>query len=424
MNRRKFIKTASYSSASLVACNSLAPIQSSKSNFELSPDNPLAINMWDFAWLFRHYKGGGMEDWDKALDELVERGYNALRIDCFPQFVAKDNNGETKESYYSPKKGWRPALWDNQYSITVTPRKSLIEFLTKCQERDIYIGLSSWFLDHATGITRAFKTVEDVARAWDETLQFIQENNLMKNVVYVDLLNEFPLWNGYSYMWLNKKLDKYKSDNIGNVSGAKYDFLNEKGKRFNDQQIGIYNDFINQLIGILSPKWPELKFFASQTNTLNVPWQDLDVSQFSVLDIHCWFVYNKEFSSYTNYFQDIHILRNDLNFKKSATKINEYWSQNKKSLIGWMEDQIIERKTKANELKVPYGNTEGWGTVMWMDHPDLDWSFTKQTGIACAELGRKHGYAFNCSSNFNHPHFGLWDEVAWHQEVTKIIKNV
>ena len=385
---------------------------------------PLAINMWDFAWMMRHYKGGGMEDWDKALDELVERGYNALRVDCFPQFIAADSKGEHQDSFYCPRRNWRPALWDNQFSITIEPKKYLVEFLSKCIERNIYLGLSSWFLDFATGRVKEFRTVDDLVRAWDETLTFIEQQGLLKNVIYVDLLNEYPLWNGYSYRVLNKQLDKLKlKGGIENVSGGSYDFLNEKGRRFNGDQVTHYSGVMNELITKLSAKWPSLDFFASQTNTLNVPWQDLDVSNFSVLDIHAWFVYNVPFSRATNYFEDIHRLKNDMNFGKCNQKIKQYWKENKVSMVQWMEEQIILRKNKALELGVPYGNTEGWGTVMWMDHPDLDWDFTRETGLVCAELGAKHGYSFNCTSNFNHPHFGLWDDIAWHKEVTSIIRN-
>jgi hypothetical protein len=53
-------------------------------------DEPLAIAMWDFSWLERRYPGGSYEDWDQALDELIERGYDAVRIDAFPHFVATD----------------------------------------------------------------------------------------------------------------------------------------------------------------------------------------------------------------------------------------------------------------------------------------------------------------------------------------------
>lgn len=53
-------------------------------------DKPLAITMWDFSWMERRWPGAGFEDWDVALSELKERGYDAVRIEAYPQLVAKD----------------------------------------------------------------------------------------------------------------------------------------------------------------------------------------------------------------------------------------------------------------------------------------------------------------------------------------------
>ena len=39
--------------------------------------------MWEFSWLERRWPGAGYEDWDQALSELVDRGYDAIRIDAF-----------------------------------------------------------------------------------------------------------------------------------------------------------------------------------------------------------------------------------------------------------------------------------------------------------------------------------------------------
>src|ERR1019366_1547854 len=52
------------------------------------PKHPRAISMWEFSWIERRWDGAGYEDWDRALDELVERGYNAVRIDPFPHLLA------------------------------------------------------------------------------------------------------------------------------------------------------------------------------------------------------------------------------------------------------------------------------------------------------------------------------------------------
>src|SRR5260370_6015 len=56
--------------------------------------HPLAIAMWDFSWLERRWPGAGYEDWDLALDDLKQRGYDAVRIDAFPHFVAADPEKE------------------------------------------------------------------------------------------------------------------------------------------------------------------------------------------------------------------------------------------------------------------------------------------------------------------------------------------
>ena len=60
----------------------------------IKPGMPLAITMWDFSWLERRWTGGGYEDWDKVLNELVDRGYNAVRIDAYPHLVATDPQKE------------------------------------------------------------------------------------------------------------------------------------------------------------------------------------------------------------------------------------------------------------------------------------------------------------------------------------------
>lgn len=50
--------------------------------------------MWDFSWLERRWPGAGYENWDTALDELRERGYDAVRIDAYPHLVAADPERE------------------------------------------------------------------------------------------------------------------------------------------------------------------------------------------------------------------------------------------------------------------------------------------------------------------------------------------
>ena len=47
----------------------------------------LTLAMWDQAFALRHGPGGSFADYDRVLDETVERGYNTVRLDPMPQWV-------------------------------------------------------------------------------------------------------------------------------------------------------------------------------------------------------------------------------------------------------------------------------------------------------------------------------------------------
>ncbi|MGV8092543.1 MAG: cellulase-like family protein, partial [Mangrovibacterium sp.] len=79
MNRRNFCKYSALAASGVT----LFPSQSvrGKSLLQERLEKTLAIAMWDYSWILRHHRYGEFEDWDKVLEELAERGYNAIRID-------------------------------------------------------------------------------------------------------------------------------------------------------------------------------------------------------------------------------------------------------------------------------------------------------------------------------------------------------
>lgn len=419
MDRRLFAKQLSVLSLASCASPYMPHNAHSLKSSRLSSDQPLAIAMWDFSWLLRRYPRGGFEEWEKALDDLIVRGYNALRIDCFPQFIAKNDAGDRADIYTLPKRGNHRVLWGNEKTVEIQPLPELMKFLKLCKERNLAIVLSSWFQGHGTNRNKSFSGVQGLVRAWDETLQHIEDNSLLDDIVYVDLLNEYPLWHGYT--WLSDELQHIK-----NVDQVPFDFLNDRQeKRYNPEQITFYNQFINNVIRILKKKWPKIKFTVSLTNTLNTPWQDFDANSCEVLDIHQWMIYNKDFSKQSKYFDTIHTYKPKTNFAVAQKAMMDYWMSHKKEMTDWLKNSMKERKTLADSLAIPLGCTEGWGSVMWMEHKDLNWDFVKQSGLLAAHLGNEIGYSFNCSSNFTHPHFStLWEDVDWHQEVTKVIRKL
>lgn len=387
---------------------------------------PLAIAMWDFSWLLRHHPAGEFEDWDRVLDGLAERGYNAIRMDAFPHLVAATPDGKVTEEYYYPKGDWVPAMWGNTYTMYARPREGLLEFLPKCRARNIRVGLATWFMAYADQI----QGLDGFVRVWDETLAFLQQHDLLDNTLYVDVLNEYPFFHGFN--WLKQKINEVKDSKVEEVLPAGEDKSGANQwqavtAKYNEVQRSYYKHFITAALQKLSAKWPGLDFFASQTYNFEAPWQDMDYSQFAAMDIHYWFMMHEKLNGGTGYWENIHSIGscpNDLGFAQVQKKVQENWNGNKTELVEWMEGNMRTVAEIGKKWNIPYGNTEGWGPINWMDHPALSWDLVKEAGEICARLGAKYGYMFNCSSNFTHPQFGrLWNDVKWHQKVTSIIRG-
>ena len=88
-------------------------------------DRPFAITMWEFSWIERRWPGAGYEDWDQALTELTDRGYDAVRIDPYPQLIALSDTGS-----FALDPVWEACGWGSIKPITVSNvLENLLEFL-------------------------------------------------------------------------------------------------------------------------------------------------------------------------------------------------------------------------------------------------------------------------------------------------------
>ena len=64
-----------------------------ESAMEVLPDlGRLALTCWDYAWPLRREYGPGGGAVERALDEAVERGFNAVRLDPYPHLLATPAN--------------------------------------------------------------------------------------------------------------------------------------------------------------------------------------------------------------------------------------------------------------------------------------------------------------------------------------------
>ncbi|MBN1997173.1 cellulase [candidate division KSB1 bacterium] len=357
--------------------------------------SPRAITMWDFSWLERRWPGAGYEDWDKVLDELVERGYNAVRIDAYPHLIA---NNPARQYTLLPV--WDQQMWGSPAVNKVFVQPFLNRFIATCKEKDIKVGLSSWFREDSDNVRMKITSAAKMAEIWLKTLASIAKDNLLDAVLYVDLCNEWPgdLWAPY-----------FKND----PPELTWTYWHTAKSM----------QFMKESIEAVKKEYPELPYCYSFTGGMPEYYISKDLSFFDLLEHHTWMAqlnkdeyYKKVGYEYDRFSPDSY--KNLVeNYEKVYNERPDYWK-----LKLTME---IERVAKAaGSAKLPLITTECWGLVDFKDWPLLKWDIIKELCALGTLTAAKTGqWAAIATSNFCGPQFvGMWQDVRWHQNLTTQIK--
>jgi hypothetical protein len=355
--------------------------------------NPLAITMWDFSWLERRWPGGSYEDWDKALNELVDRGYNAVRIDAYPHLIAED---PYKEWTLLPC--WDVQDWGSPGKIKVTVYPSLSEFIGKCKKRNIKVGLSTWYREDVDNVRMKITTPEKMAENWIKTLDLLEKENLLDTILYVDMCNE----------WLSFWSVAIKDDD-------------------HNWSLPTSMDWMKDTIELMKVKYPNLPYTFSLDYSGKDSGQKLKENPlpfFDLLEHHLWMAtqnsgeFNKTVGYNWHRFSNesyLKLIENGENLYRSKP---EYWQN-------LLVESIKSFASGAKSANLPIITTECWSIVDYKDYPMLNWNWIKdlcELGVTtAASTGQWVAIA---TSNFCGPQFvGMWQDVEWHKKMTKIIKS-
>lgn len=351
--------------------------------------HPVTISMWDFSWLERRWPGAGYEDWNVALDGLKERGYDAVRIDAYPHLVAAD-----PQAKWELLPCWYFLDWGAPCRTVVQVQPGLTDFIALCRDKKIKVGLSTWFRQDRADTRMLITNPACHAHIWIKTLNLIREAGLLDAIYYVDLCNEWPL-----NVWA--PFFKYHSDQPN------------KGATPESRQ------WMAEVCAAVRAEFPELPLTFSF-------WPDTESSlNFSFMDFfepHIWMAQHRKFYDRVGYTYQKYDIAGMEAVSLRAEQVYRtdpaYWQA---GLTGKI-DAYAAYSRRTNRLLM---TTECWGAVDYKDWPLLDWGWIKEL----CEIGALHaagsGRWFSlATSNFCGPQFrGMWRDVAWHQALTKKIKN-
>ena len=355
----------------------------------IAVNRTLAITMWDFSWLERRWPGAGYENWDVALDELMERGYDAVRIDAYPHLVAA---GATREWDLLPC--WNTQDWGAPARISVSVQPHLNTFLEACAKRKIYVGLSTWCRRDTTNRRTSLTSPEQFGQAWCTTLATIAEAGLLGTIMYVDLCNEWthPEWAPV--------------------------FHNPEPYRQGEWDSPPSLDWMSRAIGVVRKSFPDIPLTFS-TNSRPTRFAEVDASFLDFVEHHLWIpsAYGSDFYQRVGYHFEAF---DPKGYENLAAYGETIYRENREHWLDLLRADIVRIAEASKRMNRVCVTTEGWSMVDYKDWPMLDWGWVKE---GCAEGVRAalatERWSALCTSNFCGPQFkGMWRDVEWHRALT------
>lgn len=349
--------------------------------------HPLAITMWDFSWLERRWPGAGYDNWDIALDGLAQRGYDAVRIDAYPHLVAANPNAT-----WELIPCWDTQDWGSPAKNKVQVQPSLNQFIRKCTERKLRVGLSTWFRQDPNQTLMRIHSPEELGRIWKVTLDSINHDGLLPNILYVDLCNEWPL-----DVWAPFLPEGFKRTSAANT------------------------EYMRRAIRVVRTAYPDLDYTFSQTSEFD-EWKQQDVGMLDFMEPHIWMAQADGYYDEVGYHYERFDPQGYVNLVDNAKRVymekRDHWDR-----------ELVERIAMCAEWSRTSGKplitTECWSLVDYKDWPLLEWDWLKQL----CELGVRTAAATGrwvaiATSNFCGPQFaGMWRDADWHRRMTNLIHS-
>jgi hypothetical protein len=364
--------------------------------------------MWDYSWLVGHYPGGPFENFDKATDELLERGFNTVRIDCFPWFIANLKEpvpGHTVMFPANPLATWGFSTMEWKHDVLA----ELLEFLRLAKKKNIYVILSNWGYGCAEFTSKRDMSVQKaqalLVSGWKRILDLVRAENLSSSILLVDLDQEFPLF----------------SHNYDTFTGIGSPGKNVKpGERWNNAQKALVSDYFTFMLTTFQHDYPEFRYtfsqhaFFEELRSLNLP---LDV-----LEVHIWLgdaradPRNHNRTGFLDMIKD----RAERDYSDYQSRVDRTLGAVKPMLFKAMENKIAFFADWAKTAAAPVITTEAWGPFWHGDQKDLKWDWLKDWCLDCVALAADYGFWGITPWNFSHPYWENWKDVAWYRKINGI----
>ncbi len=369
----------------------------------LSPRR-LTIVMWDQAFLMRHVPGESYADYDRVLDETIERGYNTLRLDPLPQLMDL-SQPSTVFRWGDPHTPYMPWGWKDAGEGPLG--QWLIEFMEKVRERRLNYTLSAWWFNDQSANNPFPKesvaphTHLEAAEMWARLLRDWQRRFGFDGLVYVDIANEVPYF-------LPGFMQRYAAD-----TGGGWD---EGGAPFSARQVSFLAGELNPALAALQREFPQLRFTGSIHG--DIRWLDVPL-QFDCLDVHFYSDVDPRWRDRTRFAEFMPTLFTD-----------DAWHQEFSERCKAARDSVAPMLRAAQRAKLaafagwaaqkgmPLTTSESWASWYYYDSPTLDWGWLLEWAEWSVEDAIEYKMWGWTPHNYCQPQFANWKNARWHRRLS------
>lgn len=374
----------------------------------LSPRR-LAIVMWDQAFLMRHAAGESYADYDRVLDETLERGYNTLRLDPLPQLMDL-SHPEKVFAWGDPHTPFMPWGWDKPGAGPLG--EWLIDFMHKTLDRRLNYTLSAWWFNPESANNPFPKeavaphTHQEAAALWARLLREWKKRFGFDGLVYVDLANEVPYF-------LPGFLKRVKEETGQSWTGESHE---DMGAAFGPRLVAYVAAELNQSIGALQREFPELRFTASIHG--DVRWLDIPV-QFDCLDVHFYADIDPRWRDRTRFADWIpNLFTSSVWHREFSDRCAATRNAIAPMLRAAQRARLAAFAGWAAQKGMPLTTSESWSTWYYTDSPDLDWSWLLEWAEWSVEDALEYQMWGWTPHNYCQPQLANWKDARWHRRLT------
>ncbi len=371
--------------------------------------------MWDYSWLRSGDPGGAFANLPRCLDELVERGFNTVRIDAFPTIIARlPHQDAVIEWEARPHQTWGPSTMAQRRA----PLPELVGFLRLCRERGIHAILSTWNGTLAALPSTGENGVDELRRGWEIVLDRLAAEDLFDRVLYVDLDQEFPYFSPF-----RARLDELgavpavQAEGEAAAMAAAGRRERTRGLAWNEEQLDATAAYVRDLVGHFQARHPGLRYTLSLTGF----WKEfrlLALDHLEVLELHFW-LHGSRFDNRTGFYRDLVKDRSPGNRSIYRHRIDAAFRALRGHFLAEMRNRLDYASAWGREAAAPVITTEAWGPWWYMDHEGLDWGWLREWCSECNLLAADAGLWGSTPWNYSHPYFANWHDVAWYRSVNE-----